>query len=405
MKRPEWRRRLRVAGIAVVPVLVLLTGCWDRTELNDQAIIVGFGLDKPEDKEGIELSVQLIAPRQVGGQGMGKGSQQGGGGKSTLARIARGMTISDAMSKMQESLSRKLFWGHSEVMVIGEELAKEKRFSDYLDFMARYPKTRLNSNIFIKKGKASDLMQAVPAWELYSAEVVRELAKVRTGLEVSIKDVLEGLSGDSKAAAIPWIEENPWLDNGQKGQIGLRMNGAAIIKNGRMVKYVDDKLTRGILWLRNEIQHPTITITPEEAEGFVSMLQLQAKTELIPEIKGDHWKMTVKIETEDDILENSTNLQLGNVQFKKLLEEETAKDIKNRIEMTLNKIQKEAKADVIGFDEAFHRKYPKIWEKSKERWNEIFPRVEVEIDVKAKIRRPGLSTAPQGKPKEEIKEK
>lgn len=398
---PEWLRSVKIAGVSVFPIMVLLTGCWDRTELNDQGIIVGFGLDKPEGQDGIKLSVQLIAPKQVGGQGM----EQSGGGTSTLARIARGVTISDAMSNLQESLPRKLFWGHGKVMVIGEELAKEERFSDYLDFMARYPKTRLNSYIFIKKGKASEVMETIPPWELYSAEVIRELANVRTGLQVSIKDALERLSGDSKAVAIPWIEEHPWLSDGKKEQPGFRLNGAAIIKNGRMVKYVDAKLTRGILWLRDEVQHPTITVSPTENGGYVSMLQLKAQTELIPEIKGDDWKMTVKIETEDDILENTTNLQLGNVQFKKLLEEATAKDIQNRIELTLNEIQRGAKADVIGFGEAFHRKYPKKWGKSKMRWDEIFPRVEVKIDVKAKIRRPGLSTARQGIPKEEMKEK
>jgi spore germination protein KC len=35
------------------------------------------------------------------------------------------------------------------------------------------------------------------------------------------------------------------------------------------------------------------------------------------------------------------------------------------------------KVDIFGFAEAFERKYPKEWNKEKDRWNDIFPKVGV----------------------------
>ena len=63
------------------------------------------------------------------------------------------------------------------------------------------------------------------------------------------------------------------------------------------------------------------------------------------------------------------------------------------------------KVDILGFAEEFHRKYPREWKKVKKDWDEIFPTVKVTLDIKAYIRRPGLSTTPQGLPEDEVKEK
>ncbi len=41
--------------------LCFLTGCWDRTELNDLAIELGWGLDQAKNNK-IEISAQFIIP-------------------------------------------------------------------------------------------------------------------------------------------------------------------------------------------------------------------------------------------------------------------------------------------------------------------------------------------------------
>ncbi|WMT41390.1 hypothetical protein RE628_02140 [Paenibacillus sp. D2_2] len=41
----------------------LLTGCWNRRELNELAIAVGLGLDKDGDK--YQVSIQVVNPSEV----------------------------------------------------------------------------------------------------------------------------------------------------------------------------------------------------------------------------------------------------------------------------------------------------------------------------------------------------
>ena len=59
----------------------------------------------------------------------------------------------------------------------------------------------------------------------------------------------------------------------------------------------------------------------------------------------------------------------------------------------LNKAQ-ELNADVFGFGEALHRKYPKQWKELEKDWDEIFPELEVEIVVETQVSRSGISIKP-----------
>ena len=45
-------------------------------------------------------------------------------------------------------------------------------------------------------------------------------------------------------------------------------------------------------------------------------------------------------------------------------------------------------ADIYGFGTSVHRKYPKQWRAMKDRWDKIFP--DIELNVQAKVRIPGI---------------
>jgi spore germination protein KC len=88
--------------LIILPILILillLSGCWDRREVNDIAIILGAAIDK-EDNENIELSVQVFIPKALSGGGGMNGGASGGGGM-TMVRTANGSSLADAASKLQ----------------------------------------------------------------------------------------------------------------------------------------------------------------------------------------------------------------------------------------------------------------------------------------------------------------
>ncbi len=384
--------------------LILLSGCWDRKEVNDLALIVGLGIDQTKDGK-IMLTAEIIVPKAVGGGGqmIGGGDGGGGGGAETIVRSGTGTTVADAISNLQEKLPRRIFWGHTEVIVFGEKAAKAG-IRQHLDFLGRNPETRLRANVFVSKGTAKSVLELSPLVEQSSAEVLRELSESKLLLRVTAKDVLQMLSGDAGAAALPMVKILPPEKGTQELQTIAFIQRTAIFKKDKMVGDINDKLTRGVLWLRDEIKHADVTVTPKGGKGKITATLIRARTELIPKYEKGKWKMIVKATAEDDIILNGTKLNLMNPKYTKIIEKELAKETEKRIRDTLKKVQKEMKADIFGFAEIFHRKYPREWNRVKDRWEEIFPDVEVVVKTKAYVRRPGIGTTPQGLPEQEVKQ-
>jgi spore germination protein KC len=382
--------------------LILLSGCWDRTEVNDLALIIGLGIDQTKDGK-IMITAELAVPKAAGGGGQTMGGGGGGGGGETIVSSGTGATVADAISNLQEKLSRRVFWGHTKVIVFGEKAAKAG-IRQHLDFLSRNPEIRLRSIVLVSKGTAKSVLELLPPIEQSSAEVMRELSESELLLRVTIRDALQMLSSDAGAAALPMVK----ILQPEKGKKDLEtvafIQRTAIFKKDKMIGDIDDKLTRGVLWLRNEIKQANVTITLKGEKGNITATMIRAHTEFIPKYEKGKWKMIVKATSEDDIILNGTKLNLINPKYTKMIEKELENEINKRIRDALKKVQKEMKADIFGFAEIFHRKYPREWNKVKNRWEEIFPTVEVVVQTKSYVRRPGVNTAPQGLPEDEVKQ-
>ncbi|GGJ99371.1 germination protein [Lentibacillus kapialis] len=382
-------KQLLTITLCVIPIF--LSGCWDRSEVNDLALIVGMGLDRTDEGD-IELSAQIVNPKAMGGQGSSENSQSGG--QPVTVKTGTGKTIFDARSKLQEKVSRRLFEGHNRIVVIGKALA-ERGIRQHIDFFARFPNPRLRANVFFADGKASEILKIMPNFEQDSAEVARELAELRIGMKVTTKDLLQQLASESGATALPRI----LVDKSDSGE-ELRVNGTAVFKHNQLIGQIDDALTRGLLWVTDEIETASVTLQPKDAKDYISFKLLRSSTELIPTIKNGKWKMTITITSEDDVVENETKLDMMDPKIIDKLQKQLNKRIRKRIKMVLDDVQEGMEADVFGFADAFHRKYPKQWKKAEDKWDETFPEIEVAIKSDVKIRRPGRSGGPQGVPQD-----
>lgn len=390
--------------LSLLVVLMLpLAGCWDRTEVNDLALVTAAGLDKGRNgnvRLSLLLAVPAALPGASGGGGMMGAGGSTGGQQPTIVVSAEGVTVAEAMTKLQEKLPRRIFWGHSRVIVFGERLARDG-IVEHLDFFARYPRTRLHAYVFVSKGNTEQVLTFIPPMERNAAETMRELAKFRISVNTTLKTLLQMFNTEEQTAVVPWIE--PTARDGEEGQgIQLRINGAAIFKNGKMIGHASDSLTRGIMWVRNDIKTATVTVRVNNS-GYVTLLQLNSRTTVKPFIENGKWKIALDIVTDDDIVQNTTRLNANDPNVTNLLEKKAEEEIKQRIREALVFAQKRMKADIFGFGEAFHRAYPEEWQKAKARWEELFPAVEVTVRVKANVRRSGLTNFPLAVPENEVK--
>lgn len=379
--------------------LPTLTGCWDRVEVNDLAIITAAAIDRMEDGKTM-ISVQLFIPRAITSGEKGEDPSKG----STFVREATGDNVANAVSRLQDKVPRRLFWGHSKVYIFGEEYAKNG-IRNAIDYLTRHPSPRGNSLLFVSKGESKEILALIPPLERYSAMALQKLTQAEKGFETTLINVDMGLMGDSEAVSMPYINKLLSGEPARKEHETIPyIEGTAVFQKDVMVGVLNMNETRGLLWLKDSVRGSTLTIKLEDKEGEISMTPTLGKIHYSPLIKDGTWIMNLHIDMEGDIVQNETHVNLANEETMKKLKSKFEEALKERVTQALEKLQKEYQTDVIELGKRFHQKYPKEWHKEKHNWNEKFAEVKVNIDVHAKVRRPGYVGPPAGLPFDEVEE-
>ncbi|WHY00562.1 Ger(x)C family spore germination protein [Neobacillus sp. DY30] len=375
-------RLLLIWGIT----LIFLSGCWNRVEINDIAIVTAIGLDLVEEDQ-LRLTLQVAIPSKLVTGGTG-----GSGGKSTLMISETGATVSEAYRNIQGKLPRRIFFSQSRVLLIGEDLAKKGIFH-VVDFHTRYSEPRINSFIMFTKGKASKIINSMPNFENISAEETRELAKMSVGIKVYVRDFMNMLLTDGLEPFASQFTLEPLEVYSNKPGETQAINGIAVFKGDKLAGWLDGRETRGLLWLRNEVKEGVISIKipREKGGGTISMEIVRTETKIVPILKGGKVTLDVDVVTELNVIENDSKLQLFETKSIEEIQKYAEEKIRKKVELTVDKAQKGFGSDILGFGQSIYKKYPKVWNTQyKEIWEKEFPQTKVTIHSKALVRRIGL---------------
>ncbi|WP_180960368.1 Ger(x)C family spore germination protein [Neobacillus cucumis] len=377
-------RRLLLLSMTII----MLTGCWNRIEINDVGIITAIGLDLLKG-DRILLSLQVAVPSKLGPTGASGG---GSNGKGTFVISDTGSTVSEAYRNIQVKMSRRIFFSQSRVLLIGSELAK-KGVYHIIDFHTRYQEPRINSFIMFTKGKAFNIIKSTPNFESVSSEETKELAKLGIGLKITVMDFYNMLLTDGLEPIAPKFSlESRELKNKSKKIQAIK--GAAVFKNDKLAGWMDEEEIRGVLWLRNEIQEGVITIKiPEENGGGKVSLDIErTEAKIIPAHRKGEVIVTLIVNGEMTIIENYSKLNLTEQKVLEFLQKNIEKKINERIRLSVDIAQKQYQSDIFGFGQEIYKKYPKEWNSHyKNKWEQEFPHLDVSINSHVSVRRIGLT--------------
>ncbi|MGM7719949.1 Ger(x)C family spore germination protein [Metabacillus sp. Hm71] len=384
--------------------IALLSGCWDRKELQDIDIVSAIGIDEGGDdlENRYRVTVQVINEGQIAG------GQQGGKGdlSPVTTYTSTGSTIQETLRKIAPKLPQELFFPHLQLMVIGEDLARKKGIQDLFDWLERDSQFRtLFPILVVRNNSAKNVLEIMTSLEpIPSAKIVGGLESTQKtwGEYASSRadQVIQQLGGE--AAHLTGIEiigtkeEGSKLTNVQQisPKAELQIKGLAIFRNGKLQKWLDDDAARGATWVNNELTKTTLNLDCKKKKKGVAVDMMRSKTNIKVDIKNDKPVIYVSVRSESHISEVHCSMDLGKYENFEKLEKQLQKEIKDEVMMAIE-AAKEEKSDIFSFGEYVNREDPKLWKKIDKKWNdEIFPETEVKVDVLAFIRRSGLRTKP-----------
>ncbi|MDQ0246394.1 Ger(x)C family germination protein [Bacillus fengqiuensis] len=362
---------------------MLLTGCWDRKEINDIAFVTATGFDKKGENE-YQMSVQVPLPGGMGGAGSSGGGGGTGGNKSFYVDSEIGRNIRESNDKLQKRMSRTLYYAHRRVLIVGDDLAKQG-FQNILDIVALQPQSRLSAYILVSKGNAAKLLNTQTHLEKIPTEAIREMDK--TGLGITVKETIMDLKRNGVDPVLPVVEiekTNTGKEKENKGELAIRRIG--IFKDDKLAFITNESETAGIIWLVREMVNKGITF-PVRKNEELNVRIIEEKLRYSHKIVGNTPQLTIHVRTKGVLEENEPNLIMADQKTYEMVKEKMEKAIQKQIKDIVDHSKSEG-IDSFGFGWHLYRKENRLWEKEwKQRWREMLPDVKVDIQVHADIQR------------------
>ncbi|MBP2650982.1 MAG: gerBC 2 [Firmicutes bacterium] len=389
---------------------ITVSGCWDYIEYEDMAQLIGMGIDYDNESQEITVTVQYASVVKQKGEQAGSAKLTPNG----IVHSATDKTIAGAITKLQEVINKKLFYGYLKVLVIGEDAAKYQ-LMEIMDLLDRSPAFTTMLLVF-SADKAENVIKTVATggttasgYEMHN--LIHSGPNTGASFPVTTNEFLQMLAISGIEATAPRVinvegkqddkegkggsQGNIRFDGEQRGD--FRMAGLAAFKGGQFVGWLDQKETLGFGWITGKKLEIYKASEPRSNVGIgdAKIYRVnEAETDLRAGLDNGNPVIDVDVKVTANIRKYPS---AGNGEFLsdediKLAEKQLADGIYSDIDAALIRGQKELKTDIFGFGFAFFRKYPELWrEKYEEEWTEIFPEVPVNINVEVHVINTGIN--------------
>ena len=373
--------------LLIVPLILLLTGCWNYRELNQLAITTGIAVDKENDN--YKITIMIANSKKNSGS-------DGSITPSAAVYDGTGNTIYEAFKDTSLSVSKQIYLSHIDVLVLSEEIAKNN-LTDVIDFLFRYPQTRNNFYLVLAKDKkASEILKVTTPLETFPSQNLAKNLEITDKLQgytytVDFTDFTKSLVSEGINPVLPSVtligdtSEGNKEENVEQNEPStyLKLDMLGLFKNDKFVAWANPNQSKGINIINNKVYILGVVVNYQDKKIVTEI------TEMETGFKVEDNKVKITIDTTGAIQEINADINLYDPQTIEDIKKANIEKIKEYVNEAIN-LAKINKTDIFGFGNYVYKNNPQKWEEVKDKWDdEIFPNLEIEIEVNLKLQAKG----------------
>jgi spore germination protein KC len=404
--------------IIIISCLLLLGGCYDRSEIEERAFVIATGIDKGETPDQIIVTFQIANPQA--------GVEKGPGKDEEPAEIITfpAPDFLTAKDLANSSVARKITFSHMGVFVVSEELARTDTFLQTLKSSIRERELRRHTYLIVSREKASDYIRGIDPKLETRPHKFYDLMSGRwrdTGLvphsrlheyflrsETNMDSFLS-IYATNENFEKKYIAEDEYLP----GEIELyggnptQMIGSAVFKNGIMIGSLNGEETRMTLSLRPKAEAEIMLVTfPDPLDtGYKLSIRFikQERTKIMFNKDKNPLQINVNVPINLDILAVPSGVDyITDIEKQKLLKEYLTELIEDKLIELVERTQDEFEINPFNWSSQFRREFITLDQLDAFNWRQSYPNADVKITVDLSISGFGKSLQPP--PIEKIKE-
>lgn len=413
--------------------LMFSTGCWDYKEFDTLAMVEVLGFDCNSDASEVTVTLRYLIPG-------GANSQTGGGGSKsspTSAVVkATGASLDDALTEIQQAVGKKLFFGYMQEVILGNSAAKQI-VMDIIGYFDRSPNIRTSAYLAVTPQSAEEVLsvydpnvsespgknihnlinQGIDTGQAYPVSIQDfEEDIVKKGVEAAAPEITaitsSGASSNSSAGSSSGASSNGSagssnanstssavsgdeksntvvLTDQKKGY--FKINGMAAFFGDKLAGWLDESQSVGLGLIRGQkLNNYEVVRTSAEniIDNTIIFRVTRSKCKIKIEFVNGKPVADIDVYVEADLRKFSKNIDIDffTPEVMDMLDKKLADNVKNELNDSLQKGQKELKTDVFAVGFSFYRQNPKLWHSKYEKdWEKMFPDLPIHLSVTAKV--------------------
>ena len=369
----------------LLPLLLLMSGCWNYRELNELAITTGIAIDKENDNYTMTI---LISNSKKSGSSSDKSQP------ATAVYEGEGKTLYEAIKETATKVSKQIYLGHIDILILSEEVLQDD-VSHVIDFLFRYPQTRNEFQLVISRDcKAGDILKITTPLEGFPSQNVAQNLNITSELQgiiytVDFNEFVKALLNEGQNPVLPSVEIIGDVEDGNKEEnieqsepkTILKLGTLGLFKDNRLITWADINASRGINIINNKVSVLGVKSPCNSGSTVTEITEMKTSIEAIDNGK----KFKIKVKATGSIQELSCNIDLEVVGNIDQIKEKNIEKLKEYIDEAIN-LAKENKTDIFGFGNTIYKDDPKYWKEIKDSWeSDLFPNIEIEYDIELNL--------------------
>ena len=378
---------------------LLVTGCWDRKEIENRGYVLGIAIDhvvSPEPKGPYDLD----GTPQTAGQRKYKltlempkfnkssGTKELSKGQNHLIWAGEGESMFGITRMISTKTYFSPFFEDIQILIFSEAVAREG-VGNIIDFFLRDAEMRHRVKVFVTPGRAEDILKAqLQVEEVNSTFIGKLTANTAKAPYFATKGELGQIAKAIRSKSsfiVPMVVV-------EDKEVRLT-KGAIFNKDQKMVGEMSELEILGGKILRKTLKEGIVVVPNPADSRYIATFEIyEKKMKVDSHMHNDQILFTVEAVLIGNLGENMVPDQDAiDPVFTKAVEKEVAATVTDSIKASFSK-QQQLKADVAELGGIVHRQHPEYWKKVKDRWDEeIFPMAELDVNVKIQIRRPVIT--------------
>ncbi|MCW1835296.1 Ger(x)C family spore germination protein [Bacillus xiamenensis] len=360
--------------------LVLLSGCWDSTNIEELNMAIGFAVDKGDQGHKLKLSMQVLVPQKI--------DQEASVKDPTKIIETNGDSVHQIF-RTTALKSHRIFAQQLRIYLFSQELIQENNFDLVINQFIRDNETRRGSLVFMASEKPGDMLKinddGQPASStLYDISANMKMT-VRMLKSVSLGDISSALQ-NNVSFAIPKVSIN---------QGKLMIDGASIIKNRRFLTNISPLAVQSYNLLTGDGKGGVIEFEYDHSIYSFEIFKLKHNIETRKTASG-RYEFDVSVHLDGRLSEDWNERENSfNEKYIQEIEKVVARRLEENVKDFIEELQHEIKADICGFYQKASIAYPKEYRKEAKNWDDIFSESDIRYKANVKIRDFGTKGATQ----------